>query len=250
MGRTATNPAKPSRSPAKAQAQAQTPARDARAKKAAAAPPDRKARANALVEAGRRAEDLRAARGRRLLATLRQHLAALAENFVEVGRVLTTLLDERLYLPLGYETFEALLAGERLPSRSQAFKMMGVAAVFERADIRDYGVERAMALIAYTRATAEDDDPVRLLRDNALIGGVAVRDATAADLERARRAALASQGAANAKSAAAAARAKAEKAALKRVAAGLKASDLPKAEVAVTGQRVTATWTLAALGPR
>jgi hypothetical protein len=164
--------------------------------------------------------------------------------------VLKLLLDEKLFLSLGYETFEAMLEGERLPSRAQAFKMMGVSAVFERADIRDYGVERAMALIAYTRATDADDDPVRLLRDNAVVGGVAVREATAADLARARRAALARQGTATPKSAAASERVKAERAALRRVAAGLKASALPKAEVAVSGQRVTAMWTLAALGGR
>ena len=216
-------------------------------KTAAAKTADPKARGVALVAAGRRAEAVQATRARALLRTLRKHLVTLAQDFVEVGRLLTQLSDERLFVALGYDTFEAMLTGEKLPSRSHAFKLMRVAAVFERSDVCDYGVERAVALIAYTRATPEGADPVRLLRDNAVIGGVPVREATTAHLERARRRVLASQGATTPQSAAATRRAKTEKAAVKRVTDALKSTNLPKAAVAVSGRRVTAIWKMPAL---
>lgn len=216
----------------------------------------RKERANALVEAGRRAEDARAKKGQALLAQMRKLVAQLADRFVELGQTLRVIFDEQLFVAVGYETFEAMLEAEKLISRSQAYKLMAVAAVFEQADIRDFGVERAVALIAYTRATPEDDDPAELLRRNATIGadatqpGTPVRDATLADLQRARRDALAAAARGAPPAEAKKARERAEKAVAKRVVSGAKTAGLPRPEVRILATKVVATWNWAALAPK
>lgn len=219
----------------------------ARSKTTPKAPPPstRKAKANALVEAGRRSEDARAKRGRALVAEIRGHLGTVGDHLLEVGQGLRVLLDEQLFRPLGYDTFEALLAGEQLGSRAQAFKLMGVAEVFAKVGIRDFGIERAAALIAYTRATPEDDDAAELFASDAVIAGKHVRESAVEDLVRARNARLATAPATAAQKAQRAA----ENAAAKRVAAAHKAAKLPAAEVVVRGGKVIATWSLAVLAP-
>lgn len=208
------------------------------------APTSRQQRANALVEAGRRAEDARARKARALLEAIRGQMADVAESFLELGASLKALYDGALHTPLGYDSFEALLSGERLVSRSQAFKLMAVASVFAKADIRDFGIERAMALIAYTRATPEEDDAAELLRANAEVGGVEVRSATIDDLQRARREVLMAQAGAAPASAEAVARARAQKTAIQTIKRGIKAGGLPRAEVVAQGAKVVATWAL------
>ncbi len=214
------------------------------AKSAKPAESSRAVRANALVEAGRRAEDLRAKRARTIVEQIRKALRAIGGEFLELGRAIKTVYDDELHRPLGYDSFEALLVGEKLGSRTQAFKLMAVAAVFAHVGIEDFGIERAHALIAYTRATPAADDPAELLQGNAVVGGKPLRDSSVEDILRARREVLATEAAKTPASAAAKARQAREREATRRVAAALKAAKLPPAEFAVQGRTVVAKWAL------
>lgn len=219
------------------------------AKPATPAQSPRVVRANALVEAGRRAEDLLAKRARTLIAEIRKGLRTVGGQFLEIGRAIKTVYDEELHRPLGYESFEALLAGENLGSRAQAFKLMAVAAVFAHVGIEDFGIERAHALIAYTRATPAADDPAELFQENAIVRGKPLRESSVEDILRARREVLATEAQKTPASAAAKARQAREREATKRVAAALKAAKLPPAEFVVQGRTVVAKWVLDSLVP-
>jgi hypothetical protein len=204
---------------------------------------DTKSKAQSLVRTARQARVAQKKRGTELIAEIRSRLDDVGSEFLEIGRRLKALYDESIHLALDYDSFEAMLEGEGLGSRAQAFKLMAVAAVFGEAGIADFGIERAYALISYTRATPEDDDAATLFADNALVAGKPVREHSVTDLTKARQD-LTREAAASNPTREQRARAALEKKVTRLIAKAHKAQALPKADIDIRGQKITATWTL------
>ncbi len=66
------------------------------------------------------------------LALIRRRLVAISEAFFDIGVALRTLAQPRIYTAMGHQSFEALLVGEKLMSRSSAADLMRIAERYTR----------------------------------------------------------------------------------------------------------------------
>ncbi len=120
-----------------------------------------------------------------LLADIRKRSMRIAEDAYAVGKALAELSEEPVYSAKGYKNFEELLAGEKLMSRSTAHRLIGIAQSYTRAQVKDLGVSKAYALLAYVDAEPQLDSPAPLLSgnfriDNKRVSAVTVREINAA----------------------------------------------------------------------
>ncbi|MFO0610056.1 MAG: hypothetical protein U0324_43255 [Polyangiales bacterium] len=141
------------------------------------------ARSNALIEKTRAAALARnKARLDELVAEIQRRLTTIVEGFYDVGEHLGEIVDKRLYLADGHETFDAFLAAARLMSPRQAAKLIAVSRSVPRSRALALGQERAYALLSYAKAS--NDDAALLAEDAKLAGRpvaeVSVREIVAA----------------------------------------------------------------------
>ena len=199
------------------------------------------ARGKQLVARARAAAPARAARARSALTAIRGLLVKAAETTWDLGHALAEFAQDKLFVALGYASFEECLAGERLISSTQAYRLIRIARHFSRDELATLGsVEKADALITYAEATDARDTPAGLLKADALVGQKRVSKAGASDLESAAKTARARRTSdpADSRNAARAAKAKADLAREKRLVKHLKAHGLAPSRVATKGARV------------
>ena len=131
-------------------------------------------------------------RAQLLLADIRDRDKRVVRNFYQMGRALVALRTPALYRALGYSSFEALLRGEKLMSRAQAYKLMNVVEAYTPAQAVALGFERAYGLIEWARNAPTDEPPASLADRNVEIGGRPVSEASVrairADVRRLRAA--------------------------------------------------------------
>lgn len=139
---------------------------------------------SALIE---RTKEASLARNRRrlgeLLALVRRRVTEVAEGFYDIGEALREILDHKLYAAAGHASLEALLKAEGMMSFRQASKLIAVVREVPREKALALGQERAYALVAFTRATPEDDSPAALIAEDAALSNASVRQIAAATRE-------------------------------------------------------------------
>ncbi len=99
---------------------------------------------------------------------LKEHITA---SFYEMGEVLGHILDEKLYVALGYGSFVELLEREDLLGPTQAKKLIAVRRGFEREHAMLVGPEKAYALARYAARTKIGESPADLVTRGFPIGG-------------------------------------------------------------------------------
>ncbi len=175
-----------------------------------------------------------AARKRRalsLLALIDRRKDRITEDFYDIGEALRELLNDKLYVALGFDTFEQMLEERRVMSRSQAAKLIRLVESIPRDEALRLGQEKAYALVTYTAATPEQDVPAALVRRNATIHGKPLSQMSKRELQDAAKAARATV--AKPLTPAARARQKAEKILDRTVKALLKKAGITRATVQV-----------------
>jgi hypothetical protein len=93
---------------------------------------------------------------------------------------------ERYSGELGFKSFKALLAERDLPTRMTAHKLIAVVSTFSEAEVRRLGgVEKAYALIRWTKRKDPSGDPKRFLEAGARFGGKPVTDVSGRQIREA-----------------------------------------------------------------
>ena len=158
----------------------------------------------------------------------------IARDFWQLGRVLASMRDERVHTALGFDSFEALATQRLAIPKTTAWKLMMVAEQLPRAKAIELGVEKAYALIAYTKATPEADSARALAAADATIGGRRLSQASVKEVG----AAAAQRRPTRPPTFAEAAQAKADREMLARVTNHLAGARVPKSAVTLVGDRV------------
>ena len=176
-------------------------------RKKAAAP--RKARAaskttkhavQSLVAVGKKASLAGRTRGEELLAEIARRMVNIAEAFYEVGEALRELLSKKLYIALGYRSFQEMLAARNVMSFSQANRLIQLVSSLPREKALAVGSAKAFLLVDYAKATPEPDNAAWLLDEGKLPGGKRIADATTREIVAATKQIRAKNGTAKAKS--------------------------------------------------
>lgn len=118
-----------------------------------------------------------------LLDMIARRKTRILEDFYDIGAALAELSDKQLYLALGFASFADMLDHHEVMGYSQAKRLMTVVAKMPRAQAVKLGAERAYALVAYTSATPEADDPAELAKKDVKIGGKPISQASVRHLE-------------------------------------------------------------------
>lgn len=126
-------------------------------------------------------------KGEALVLDIRKRSERMAEDAHAIGTSLRKLSEPSIYHALGYKTFVELVRGEKLMSKSQAYKLMAVADTYTKQQIKELGFEKAYALISYVEATPAPDLAVDLMRANARIGNKYIHSMSVKSLEEAAR---------------------------------------------------------------
>ncbi len=177
-----------------------------------------------------------------LVATVRQRMVDIVADFWDIGVALGEIVDDKLYLADGFKNFGAFLKAHALPSRAQAAKLIAVARSMPRAKALALGPEKTHALLAFTRATPEEDTPEGLLDAGKRFGGKPIAEASVRAIQQSARHARAKAAAAKPQTAAQRARERAAASLRSAVTKALKAAGLAGATVTVTGKVVRAEW--------
>ena len=170
-------------------------------------------------------------RGNALLALIARRKDRITEDFYDIGEALRELLNNKLYVAIGHDSFEDMLSARKVMSSAQAFKLIRLVDSIPRDEALRLGQEKAYALVTYTAATPEDDVPAALVRKNAKIGGKPLSEASVRELNDAAKAARPKV--VKPLTAAAKAKQKAERALEKQMRALLKKSGITKSTIQV-----------------
>jgi hypothetical protein len=92
-------------------------------------------------------------------------------SFYEMGEALGRILDDKLYVALGYASFVDLLHGENLLGPTQAKKLIAVRKSFDRDQALRVGPERAYALTRYVARTKTAASPSELVEKGFPLAG-------------------------------------------------------------------------------
>lgn len=130
------------------------------AKAPRALPPALAANARALKE---RSQARLKARGEAALERVREKLADIAENVLDIGSELTELAAPGVAAALGYANFAAVCEEALGIHPKTAERWMALATNLRRAFVISVGVDRARALMELADATPADDLPEELL---------------------------------------------------------------------------------------
>ncbi len=126
-------------------------------------------------------------RAESLLGLIARRRERIAEDFFEIGKALRELLQKKLYVALGFESFEAMLTERDVMSLAQAKKLIQVVSHVPIEKALALGPEKAYALTRYAAATPELDTAASLLDAGAKVGGKRADEASLRDIERATR---------------------------------------------------------------
>lgn len=110
-------------------------------------------------------------RGQALLDLIARRAARMTEDFYEVGKALKELLHKKLYVALGFSSFEAMLDAQGIVGATQARKLIEVASRMPLETALGLGLEKAFALTRYADATPDLDTPELLVARGGTIGG-------------------------------------------------------------------------------
>ncbi len=174
-----------------------------------------------------------------MLALIERRKTRITEDFYDIGEALKEILDAKLYLSIGFESFDQMLEARKVMAHTQAFKLIRLVEGIPRDEALRLGQEKAYALVTYTAATPEDDVPAALVRRNAQIDGKPVSAMSMREL----RAAATSARAATKRpeTPAAKAKAKADQAVVKTAKALLKRVGVSKPDIQVKKDMVVVT---------
>ena len=125
-------------------------------------------------------------RGEEALSTITRNRQQIADSFFDIGLELAVLRRVEVWSAMGHASFDEVIPSTGL-SRSTAFSLLSITARFTRSTAIVLGPERSRSLIRYTDATAEEDDPETLAREDAEINGTPISQLTAEQIEQAAR---------------------------------------------------------------
>ena len=111
------------------------------------------------------------ARANELIAFIERRKREIARAFYELGVALRELHEKRLWAPLGYDSFDAMLEQREIMSGFQARKLIEVVRSFDRDVAARLGAEKAYALARYVDRTKETDDPAEYVLEGFPVGG-------------------------------------------------------------------------------
>ncbi len=127
---------------------------------------------NALAKAGAKLTSAAAGRAEELVALIARRKENIVDAFYDIGLALMEILDRKLYLALGHESFDSLLAKRNLISRTKAFKLIAVVKELPRSAALGMGQERAYALAALAAATPHADTAASIVTKGIRVRGV------------------------------------------------------------------------------
>lgn len=122
------------------------------------------------IQAIAKTETAAARRAEELIDLIVRRKSAVAEAFYDIGEALHEILKKKLYAPLGYKSFDALLAARKLMSRAQASKLIEVSRAMSRDQAITLGFTKAYAAARLVAATPEPDTVAGLLTSGVKTG--------------------------------------------------------------------------------
>lgn len=131
-----------------------------------------------------------AARANELLELIARRMARIVEDFYDIGTALKELKEKKLFAPLGFRTFDELLAKRVTMGRSQAYKLIAIVSRVTRAQAVGLGEEKAYAIARLVAETPEADSVESVLADGVAVGKkkAQVRTMSRREIDAARRA--------------------------------------------------------------
>jgi hypothetical protein len=143
-------------------------------------------RVRTLVTEARHARPVGSARAEALLALITRRRQRIVEDFYDIGEALSELLHHKLFVKLGYATFDEMLEAREVLSRAQAYKLMAVVSAYSRDRALELGLEKSFAVITYAAATPSHMVPELVARTG--IDGRDVAKLSTRDIEAATKA--------------------------------------------------------------
>jgi hypothetical protein len=132
-----------------------------------------------------------ARRAEALLDEIARRKVAISEAFYDIGEALREILKKKLYAPLGYPSFKAMLTARKVLAPSVAHQLIDIVESIPREKALPLGSAKAYALARFAAATAESDPPVTLIDEGVPLGPAgarkAVNEVTVRELEAAAR---------------------------------------------------------------
>ena len=105
-----------------------------------------------------------------LLALIARRIQRVEEDFFDVGTALRELKEKKLFVALGFRTFDELLA-KRVPiGRSQAYKLIAIATKVTREDAITLGEEKAYSIARLVAVSPEADSVASVLGSGVRVG--------------------------------------------------------------------------------
>jgi hypothetical protein len=147
-----------------------------------------------LVAAAKTITTAAQARAESLLAEIARRKDHIAEAFYDIGLALVQLSKKKLYVALGYGSFDELLQKRNVMNTSTARGLVRLVTTMTREQALAYGQEKAIALIGYATATPALDTPKTLMETGQLPDGKPVAEASVRDIKQAARRVRAAQG--------------------------------------------------------
>lgn len=111
----------------------------------------------ALTQAGRGTRAKEARRAEALIETIARLKRTIEASFYALGRALAELKDKKLYVALGYDSFEELLDRRAIVGHTQAYKLIAVVRALPATKAKRLGIEKSYALAQLAKATPADD---------------------------------------------------------------------------------------------
>ena len=132
-----------------------------------------KSRSTALVGVSTQAKLASArheAHANELLALISRRIQRIEEDFFDVGTALRELKEKKLFVALGFRTFDELLA-KRVPiGRTQSYKLIAIATKVTREDALTLGEEKAYSIARLVAVTPEADTVASVLSTGVRVG--------------------------------------------------------------------------------
>lgn len=124
-----------------------------------------------------------------LLDLIARRVQRIKEDFFEIGLALKELEEKKLFVALGYATFDALIEARSPVGRSQAYKLIAIVKHVTREQALELGPEKAYALSRFVRATPEPDSVASVIDADIKVGGAtrSVRAMSRREIEAATR---------------------------------------------------------------
>lgn len=137
----------------------------------------------ATASDAKRATNANKRRAQSLLDLIARRAARMTEDFYEVGKALRELLEKKLYVALGFTSFEAMLDARSVIGATQARKLIQVVSRMPLKTALELGLERAFATVKLTDATPQPDTPELLLEQGFTVGGKPLAEVTRRAIE-------------------------------------------------------------------